>query len=166
MNPLSRVTDTAVSTITHPRRTAENVMSEALGLAALGVRTAAGVAGWAARRAGIAGDEHDPAPWEAPMARQDVTPTTEATPTPNATDTEPAPAPFSEASTDATTEAAEVEEVITPSGIPAADAGYNPDTAESDLFQPDTEPLMDPATVKAAKSEAETMQRAADPDKD
>jgi hypothetical protein len=55
--------------------------------------------------------------------------------------------------------------VRTPSGIPAADEGYNPDTAETDLHQPGTEPLMDPATVKAVRSEAEVMQRAADPDK-
>ena len=59
----------------------------------------------------------------------------------------------------------EDDDVRTPSGIPAADEGYNPDTAETDLHQPGTEPLMDPATVKAIKSEAEVMQRAADPDK-
>jgi hypothetical protein len=35
----------------------------------------------------------------------------------------------------------------------------------TDLQQPGTEPLMDPATVNAVKSESETMQRAADPDK-
>jgi hypothetical protein len=57
------------------------------------------------------------------------------------------------------------EAVRTPSGIPAADEGYNPDTAETDLYQPGTEPLMDPATVKSIKSEAEVMQRAADPNK-
>jgi hypothetical protein len=55
--------------------------------------------------------------------------------------------------------------VRTPSGIPAADEGYNPHTAETDLHQPGTEPLMDPATVKSVRSEAEVMQRAADPDK-
>lgn len=57
------------------------------------------------------------------------------------------------------------DELRTPSGIPAAGEGYNPDTTETDLHQPGTEPLMDPATVKAAASEAEMMQRAADPDK-
>jgi hypothetical protein len=61
--------------------------------------------------------------------------------------------------------AIEEDDVRTPSGIPAADEGYNPDTAETDLHQPGTEPLMDPATVKSIKSEAEVMQRAADPDK-
>jgi hypothetical protein len=59
----------------------------------------------------------------------------------------------------------EDDDVRTPSGIPAADEGHNPDTAETDLHQPGTEPLMDPATVKSIKSEAEVMQRAADPDK-
>lgn len=54
---------------------------------------------------------------------------------------------------------------VTPSGIPAAGEGYNPDTTETDLHQPGTEPLMDPATVKAAVSESEMMRRAADPDK-
>jgi hypothetical protein len=57
------------------------------------------------------------------------------------------------------------DELRTPSGIPAADAGHNPDTTETDLHQPGTEPIMDPATVKAAASEAEMMARAADPDK-
>ena len=54
---------------------------------------------------------------------------------------------------------------VTPSGIPAAGEGINPDTTETDLHQPGTEPLMDPATVKAAVSESEMMRRAADPDK-
>jgi hypothetical protein len=53
------------------------------------------------------------------------------------------------------------EEIKTPSGITAADAGYNPDTAETDLYQPGTEPLMDPATTKAVAAEARTMSKAA-----
>ena len=61
---------------------------------------------------------------------------------------------------------AEVEdELRTPSGIPAAGDGLNPQTDRADLHQPDTEPLMDPGTVKAAAAELRTMQRAADPDK-
>ncbi|GAA5117384.1 hypothetical protein GCM10023339_28150 [Alloalcanivorax gelatiniphagus] len=60
----------------------------------------------------------------------------------------------------------EAEDLLrTPSGIPAAGDGYNPDTTETDLHQPGTEPIMDPATVKAAASEAAMMSRAADPDK-
>jgi outer membrane biosynthesis protein TonB len=61
---------------------------------------------------------------------------------------------------------AEVEdELRTPSGIPAAGDGFNPDTDRTDLHQPGTEPLMDPGTVKAAAAELRIMQRAADPDK-
>ncbi len=61
---------------------------------------------------------------------------------------------------------AEAEDVLrTPSGIPAAGDGTNPDTTETDLHQPGTEPLMDPATVKAVKSESEVLRRAADTDK-
>lgn len=61
---------------------------------------------------------------------------------------------------------AEAEDVLrTPSGIPAAGDGINPDTTETDLHQPGTEPLMDPATVKSAVSEADVMRRASDVDK-
>lgn len=60
----------------------------------------------------------------------------------------------------------EAEDVLrTPSGIPAAGDGVNPDTTETDLHQPGTEPLMDPATTKAVASESEVLRRAADPDK-
>jgi hypothetical protein len=61
---------------------------------------------------------------------------------------------------------AEAEDLLrTPSGIPAAGDGINPDTTETDLHQPGTEPLMDPATVKAVASESEVLRRAADTDK-
>ncbi|MBC2933971.1 hypothetical protein [Nocardioides sp. zg-1228] len=53
----------------------------------------------------------------------------------------------------------------TPSGIPAAGAGVNPDTTETDLHQPGTEPLMDPATVKSVASESDVLRRAAEVDK-
>ena len=64
-------------------------------------------------------------------------------------------------------EVADVEgpEVTTPVGTAAADVATNPDTTETDLQQPGTEPLIDPATTKAVASEAETLQKAADPDK-
>lgn len=57
-------------------------------------------------------------------------------------------------------------EVITPVGTTGAGPGYNPDTTESSLQQPGTEPLMDPATTKRIKSEADTLRRASDPRKD
>ena len=55
--------------------------------------------------------------------------------------------------------------VETPVGTTGAAAGHNPDTAEADLQQPDTEPLLDPSTTKAIKSESDMLRKAADPDK-
>lgn len=56
-------------------------------------------------------------------------------------------------------------DVETPVGTTGADVGHNPDTAEADLQQPLTQPLLDPAEAKALRKEAEIMQRAADPDR-
>jgi hypothetical protein len=56
-------------------------------------------------------------------------------------------------------------DIETPVGTTGAEVGTNPFTAESDLQQPGTPPLLDPATIKAVKSETETLQNAADPDK-
>ena len=57
-------------------------------------------------------------------------------------------------------------DIETPVGTTGADVGYNPDTAESDLQQPGTEPLLDPATAKAIRSETETLQKAAELEKE
>jgi hypothetical protein len=57
-------------------------------------------------------------------------------------------------------------DVETPVGTTGADVGHNPNTGEADLQQPDTEPLLDPATAKAIRSEAAIMQKAADPEKE
>lgn len=56
-------------------------------------------------------------------------------------------------------------EVETPVGTTGAGRGFNPDTGETDLQQPGTEPLMDPSTTKAVKSESETLRKAASRDK-
>jgi hypothetical protein len=56
-------------------------------------------------------------------------------------------------------------DVETPVGTTGADVGYNPDTAEADLQQPETEPVMDPSLTKSIRSESETLSRASDPDK-
>jgi ParB-like chromosome segregation protein Spo0J len=61
--------------------------------------------------------------------------------------------------------AGEDSEVTTPVGTTGADVATNPDTTETDLQEPGTEPLMDPGTVKAVASEAETLQKGADTDK-
>ena len=72
---------------------------------------------------------------------------------------------LSEAEVEAQIEAGLDDDLTTPSGIPAAGPGVNPDTTETDLHQPGTEPLMDPATVKAVASESEVLRRGADTDK-
>jgi hypothetical protein len=51
--------------------------------------------------------------------------------------------------------------IETPVGTTGADVGHNPDTAEADLQQPGTAPLVDDATVKAIKSETKTGRKAA-----
>jgi hypothetical protein len=72
---------------------------------------------------------------------------------------------LSETEVEAELDAASTDDITTPSGIPAAGEGFNPDTTDTDLHQPGTEPLMDPATVKAVASESEVLRRAADTDK-
>ena len=62
-------------------------------------------------------------------------------------------------------EPAEEPDIVTPVGTPAADVAHNPDTTDTDLQQPGTEPIMDPATTKSVASEAATLGRAADPEK-
>ena len=57
-------------------------------------------------------------------------------------------------------------DVETPVGTTGAGKSTNPDTADTDLQQPGTEPLMDPALTKAVRAESETLQRAADPTKE
>ena len=56
-------------------------------------------------------------------------------------------------------------DIETPVGTTGAGAGSNPDTAEADLQQPGTEPLLDPGTVKSVLKESEILRKAADPDK-
>jgi hypothetical protein len=170
VNPISKAT----SAIFHPRRTATTVAGQALGAASAGVRTTMRIIN---RAAGVGReDEATPAPASSASASQ-VVPSNGAAAKKATAKKAPArktvakKAPSARAATvgpalsQPALEAIEDDELRTPSGIPAADEGHNPDTAETDLHQPGTEPLMDPATVKAAKSEAEVMQRAADTDK-
>ena len=178
MNPLS----TATRILTFPVRTAGAV-------AVAGVRTTSRVAGWAVEQA------LGSAPRPGPSSPEDLvvrdprrdapgeTVATEATTEPPArkAPVRKAPAkkaPARKAARKAPSKKAavvapalgltedEAEDLQrTPSGIPAAGDGHNPDTTETDLHQPGTEPLMDPATVKAAASEAEMMRRGASTDK-
>jgi hypothetical protein len=55
-------------------------------------------------------------------------------------------------------------DVETPVGRTGAGVGHNPATAEADLQQPLTQPLMDPATAKAIRSESELLQNGAQRD--
>ena len=173
MNPISKATNA----IFHPRRTATTVADRALGTAAAGVRTTMRIIDRAAglgHGGNVAPDVTSPG---SAASASDVDAgrpaATTATATKESTPRKPAAkkAPSARAATVAPAlaqtprEALEEDELRTPSGIPAADEGHNPDTAETDLHQPGTEPLMDPATVKAVRSEAEVMQRAADTDK-
>ena len=175
MNPLR----TAASAITHPVRTAGFLAGASFGVARTGVRTTARVVGWAVERAAGHGAE--------PVVVDEMPGT--RVPAPSPSETAPAKkapakkAPAKKATTKKSARKApskkaavvapalglteeEAEDVLrTPSGIPAAGDGYNPDTTETDLHQPGTEPIMDPATVKAAVSESEMMRRAADRDK-
>ena len=57
-------------------------------------------------------------------------------------------------------------EVTTPVGTTGAGPDVNPDTTESDLQQPGTEPLMDPSTTKRIKRESEMLRKASDLRKD
>lgn len=48
----------------------------------------------------------------------------------------------------------------TPVGTTGADTARNPATAEADLQQPGTEPIVDPSTTKAVAAEQETLRKA------
>ena len=54
-------------------------------------------------------------------------------------------------------------DIETPVGTTGAEVGHNPDTAEADLQQPDTPPILDPGTVHAVESESEVLRKAAEP---
>jgi hypothetical protein len=177
---------TATGLIQLPAHAAAAAAGTAAGLATTSARTTARVLGWAARR--VAGTPPQQSPWApGPTARTADSPV-EAT-APQATATAPAKkAPATKAPAKAPARKAparrkapskkaavmapalglteaEAEDVLrTPSGIPAAGDATNPDTTETDLHQPGTEPLMDPATVKAVKSESEVLRRAAETD--
>lgn len=187
MNPTSLVS----GVITLPAHVAAAAAGTAAGIAATGVRTTARVLGWAAGR--VTGPSPRQSPWAAstdvpPATRSAVVtdvadvdvaeaPVTREAPAKKAparrAPAKKAPARRRAPSKKAAVMApalglteAEAEDVLrTPSGIPAAGDGINPDTTETDLHQPGTEPLMDPATVKAVKSESEVLRRAADTDK-
>lgn len=155
MNPIR----TATGLVQLPAHAAAAVAGTAVGVAGTAVRAVARVAGHVASRAA------GPAPQPRVLVPRDVE-RPAATP---AASKAARRAPSRKAAVVAPAlglTASEAEDVLrTPSGIPAAGDGTNPDTTETDLHQPGTEPLMDPSTTKAVASEAEVLQRAADVDK-
>lgn len=172
MKTLKTVTDV----VTLPARVASHAaaatLGTAVGAAGVGARAAGQVVGWAVDRA--AGERTRPPAAEEPTPVRTPASTAPARKaTAKKAPARKAPARRRAPSKKAAVMApalglteAEAEDVLrTPSGIPAAGDGINPDTTETDLHQPGTEPLMDPATVKAVKSESEVLRRAADTDK-
>jgi hypothetical protein len=163
--PIRKVT----GVMTHPARTAGAVAGATLGVsvgaATAGMRATARAVGWALERAGVPAPEPAPAPW--PRER-------DGEPDPEAETIPVAKAPVKKAPVKkAAARKAPVKKaaarkapskkaaVIAPAlGLPEAVVEH-----ETDLDQPRTEPLMDPATAKAVASESEVMRRAADPDK-
>jgi hypothetical protein len=57
-------------------------------------------------------------------------------------------------------------DVETPVGTTGAEVGHNPDTAEADLQQSGTPPVLDPGIAKAVRSESEILRKDADRDPD
>ena len=122
---------------------------------------------------------HMPAQRRVPAAEHDDVPPPEPTPLHESFATEPKAAsrqsehgrPATDAEIDAWIDEAmarggdtEDVDIETPVGTTGVSAGYNPDTAEADLQQPGTEPLMDPSTTKAVKSESEMLRKDAERD--
>ena len=179
MNPTSLVS----GVITLPAHIAAAAAGTAAGIAATGARTTVRALGWAVGR--VTGPPPQQSRWAAstdvPTATDGLV--TDAAAVAEAPDAGKAvarkaparkvparkKAPSKKAAVMAPalglTEAEAEDLLRTPSGIPAAGDATNPDTTETDLHQPGTEPLMDPATVKAVKSESEVLRRAADTDK-
>jgi hypothetical protein len=54
------------------------------------------------------------------------------------------------------------DELLTASGIPAAGVGINPATGQPNDYDPESEPLLDPSTVKSVRSETDVLRRAAE----
>jgi hypothetical protein len=147
MKPFGTIATMTRETVRHPVSTGLKVVGTSIGL----VRGAAGAV--ASRLGEHASDE---APRSSNVPTDTGWPETEPlTQTPGDL---PTPADLAE-------RISPTDEVTTPVGTTGAGAAYNPDTAETDLQQPGTEPLMDPSTTKAVASETETLRRGADLDK-
>jgi hypothetical protein len=192
---LERAASTAVQAVRHPLSSAAYAAGIARGLAGAAVhgvlvhgrdegatpgtsvptqtrRTAAG----SSTAAGTPKPQRVPKPVPPPTASDDLT-VIDPGPPPESFATEPKAVsrdsahggPATDAEIDAWIDEAMARGddlgVQTPVGTTGAAAGHNPDTAEADLQQPDTEPLLDPSTTKAVKAETDILRKAADRDK-
>jgi hypothetical protein len=191
---LERAATTAAHTVRHPISSAAYAAGIARGLAGAAIHVVGGhrstsspdqsvpapspseTVGRTTATRGPRKPERVPKPVPPPVAPEDVT-VIEPTPPHESFATEPKASsrnsahggPGSDAELDDW--AAEVTDepdidIETPVGTTGAAAGFNPDTAEADLQQPGTEPLLDPATAKAIRSESEMMRKDADRDPD
>jgi len=181
-------TSVSLNAVRHPLRTAGEVFTIGRGM------VGAVVTGRGHDHISVLVDADEPAArptGEEPTLKKHGDPVTQSTPAPEAPEAsgapqapeasepaEPEPAPdpvFTEPSgvtgpgddEELTSFVGEDEdvEVVTPVGTTGAGPAVNPDTTESDLQQPGTEPLMDPSTTKRIKRETETLRKASDPKK-
>jgi hypothetical protein len=172
-NPLNKITGAAREAVADPRATADKAIGEATRvvgagtrLVGTGARLVTHVAETTIARAGVVlgrGDGSTSAAAE--KVSVDTPPVQETAEDAVAREQEAAAEPPSVPPSSPEATADPDSGVTTPSGIPAAGPGVNPDTTETDLHQPDTEPLVDPATVKAVKKETDTMRKGAERDK-
>jgi hypothetical protein len=150
--PLDTIATTTRDTVRHPVDTGLKAVGLSIGLVRGAAEAVAGV---------VAGHR----------AEQPDEPAGRTGPTPPAATTEPPPEPVTITPDEMPTPADLAErierspDVTTPVGTTGAGHATNPDTTDTDLQQPGTEPLMDPATTKAVASEQAMMSRAADTDK-
>ncbi len=149
MNPINMVP----GVITRPARTAGAVAGATLGV---GLRTTARVLGWAVERVVPSPEQSSPPMPEAPRAQAPA-------------ESAPAPAdvaPAAEAPVKKTTAKKTTAKRTTARKAPSKKAAVvAPALGLTEAEVEADEPLLDPGTAKAVASEAEVLQRAADPDK-
>ncbi|HEU4568787.1 MAG TPA: hypothetical protein VFR99_12195 [Marmoricola sp.] len=190
----SRAVSGVMHGVRHPISTASFGVGVAKGAAEVGVSVARSLIGGSGRQYGGAEDVTDPVPMPEPTPPPAPAPTPAPAPAP-APGPEPVPPPEPQPAPEPSGPSVETEphaasrqgahggpdpeeqepawgdeltddvEVPTPVGTTGAGEGFNPDTTETDLQQPGTEPLMDPSTTKAVKKEADTLRKAAQQDK-
>ena len=184
MKTLKTVTDVVTLPARATAHAAAAALGSTVGAASVGLRATGELVGWAVERAAAVRTRPAASPWPtdlttapAPATTEQAAPASASAAAAGRPPTRKAPARRAPAKKAPSEKAAVVapalglseaeveDELRTPSGIPAAGDGLNPDTGRADLHQPGTEPIMDPGTVKAAAAELRTMQRAADTDK-